>query len=525
MLKHAVLCLVMVTGLAACGGEDQSIAPVTSNATAPDPAPPASTPAPPAPAQDTAPTLTGVPPASVVAGTPYLFAPTAADADGTALTFSVTNMPQWAAFDTKTGELSGTPSTADVGVASAISVTVSDGQQTAAIGPFNITVLAPPSSSNPAPKNRPPVISGTPASSDVAGQAYSFSPTASDPDGNTLSFTIANKPVWATFSSTNGKLTGTPTTAQAKTYSSIVISVSDGTASASLPAFSIQVTAPAPANQAPKISGTPATTGTVGSAYSFQPTASDADGNKLTFAIQNKPSWAAFSTATGALTGTPTAAGTYASIGISVSDGTASVSLPAFTITVSAASGGSGSTNTPPTISGIPTTSITEGTAYSFTPTAADANHDTLTFSIQNKPSWAAFDTTSGKLSGTPGAADVATDANIVISVSDGKASVSLAAFSILVSAPAASTGSATVSWMPPTQNSDGSALTNLAGFIIYYGTNSASLGQSVQVAGTGLTSYTVSSLPSGTWYFAVAAYTSTGVQSDLSNTSSKTIP
>lgn len=520
MLKRAVLCFVMLTGLAACG-DDGTILPSTSSATGAAENPSVTPP-------DTAPTLTGVPTASVVAGTPYMFAPTADDPDGTALTFSIANMPQWAAFDTKTGELSGTPATADVGVDSAISITVSDGQQTASIGPFNITVIAPPAANDPPPPaNKPPVISGTPVKAVVAGQAYSFSPTASDPDGNTLSFTIANKPAWATFSSANGKLSGTPTTANVKTYSNIVISVSDGKATASLPAFSIQVTAPAAANQPPTISGTPGTTVTAGAAYSFQPTASDADGNKLTFSIQNKPSWAAFNTATGALTGTPgaTQTGAYASIGISVTDGTASASLPAFTITVTAPAGGSGSTNTPPTISGSPATTATEGSAYSFTPSAADANGDALTFSIQNKPSWATFSPSSGSLTGTPGTSDVGTDSNIVISVSDGKASTALAAFSIVVSMPAAATGTAIISWTPPTQNSDGSALTNLAGYIIYYGTSATNLSNTTQVPGTGLTSYTISSLASGTWYFAVAAYTSTGTQSDLSNTSSKTIP
>jgi hypothetical protein len=73
------------------------------------------------------------------------------------------------------------------------------------------------------------------------GSAYSFQPIASDPDGNALTFSIANKPVWATFSTSTGLLTGTPTLAQAGTTSSIVISVSDGALSASLAAFNLTV--------------------------------------------------------------------------------------------------------------------------------------------------------------------------------------------------------------------------------------------------------------------------------------------
>ena len=86
-----------------------------------------------------------------------------------------------------------------------------------------------------------PVISGTPATSVNFGSAYSFRPTASDPNGHSLTFSIANKPAWASFSTRTGVLAGTPTLAQAGTTHSIVISVSDGFLSASLAAFSLTV--------------------------------------------------------------------------------------------------------------------------------------------------------------------------------------------------------------------------------------------------------------------------------------------
>jgi hypothetical protein len=87
------------------------------------------------------------------------------------------------------------------------------------------------------------VISGTPATSVVAGNAYSFQPTATDVDGDPLSYSISGKPAWASFSSSTGRLSGTPGSGSVGTYGNIVISVSDGTASASLPAFNIQVQA------------------------------------------------------------------------------------------------------------------------------------------------------------------------------------------------------------------------------------------------------------------------------------------
>ena len=262
-----------------------------------------------------------------------------------------------------------------------------------------------------------------------------------------------------------------------------------------------------------------------GSAYDFTPTAVDADADALTFSIQNKPAWATFSAADGHLAGTPaaSAAGAYAGIVISVSDGKASVSLPAFSINVVAPAVVPPTPgNTAPTISGTPATSLSIGNAYSFTPKAADANGDPLTFSIQNKPAWAAFSTTTGALTGAPTASNVGSYANITISVSDGSATTSLAPFAITVVQSAS--GSASLSWTAPTTNSDGSALTNLAGYRIHYGTTTA-MTQILQVASPGITTYTLGNLSSGTWYFAMSAYAGTGAESTLSNTASKTIP
>jgi hypothetical protein len=98
-------------------------------------------------------------------------------------------------------------------------------------------------------------------------------------------------------------------------------------------------TAPSNMNQAPTISGTPATSTAAGTAYSFTPAASDADKDKVTFTIANKPAWATFDATTGALTGTPSDkdVGGSQPIEIAATDGKAVTSLPDFTITVAAA--------------------------------------------------------------------------------------------------------------------------------------------------------------------------------------------
>jgi hypothetical protein len=176
-----------------------------------------------------------------------------------------------------------------------------------------------------------------------------------------------------------------------------------------------------------------------------------------------------------------------------------------------------------PTISGSPTDTVVAGQSYSFVPTTTNPADGTLGYAISNKPTWATFNTVTGALTGTPSVADVGSYSNITISASNGSASASLAAFSINVTQPAA-TNSASLSWSPPTQNTNGSALTDLAGYTVYYGTSSTDMTQTIELTNPSLTSYVVSDLPSGTYYFSIVAYSSDGTQSTQSNLGSKTI-
>jgi hypothetical protein len=455
-----------------------------------------------------APVISGSPTTTVEVGGWYSFTPNASDPDHNRLRFSVSNKPSWAYFSSRSGSLIGRPRKA--GSWSNIVIRVSDGTTTVALPAFSVRAGSSTST------NTAPTISGSPSNSAAVNQAYSFQPAAADANGDALTFSVSNKPSWATLSSSTGRLNGTPTVAA--THSNVVITVSDGRASASLPAFAITVQAAA--NRAPVISGSPSKSVVAGQEYSFQPTASDADGNALGFSIHNRPSWATFSTTTGRLNGTPasSAAGTYSNIEINVSDGKASSALPAFTITVTA----SAPTNSLPVISGTAPASINAGSMYSFRPSASDADGDALTFSIANRPSWANFSTSTGQLSGTPDSANVGTYSNILISVSDGKSNVSLGAFSITVNQ--LSLGNATLSWQAPTQNTDGSTLSNLAGYRIYYGTSSAALTQTIQISNPGLNTYFIEGLSPATYYFAVKAYTASGAESTNSNVASKVI-
>jgi hypothetical protein len=183
---------------------------------------------------------------------------------------------------------------------------------------------------------------------------------------------------------------------------------------------------------------------------------------------------------------------------------------------------GSGGPNSAPTITGAPPSTAVPGLAYSFAPTASDPNGDLITFEIMNRPTWASFDASNGRLSGTPTQAQLGMYSNIVISASDGSARVRMPAFSINVSP--VGVGDATLSWVPPTLRSDGSALTNLAGYRIYYGNAPNSYSNIIDVTNVGLTTYFVENLASGTWYFHISAVDAAGIESSLTPAASKTI-
>lgn len=178
--------------------------------------------------------------------------------------------------------------------------------------------------------------------------------------------------------------------------------------------------------------------------------------------------------------------------------------------------------NTPPTISGAAPAGASVNQPYVFQPNAFDADGDELVFSIVNKPAWASFDAGSGRLSGTPSSAYSGLFADILISVTDGDAVASLAAFSIAVAGE--QNGSATLSWQPPSANTDGSPLMDLAGYVIRYGTSLEDLTEEISIANPGLTTYVVTGLDPGTWYFQVAAFNSAGMESAPSTTVSKTV-
>jgi hypothetical protein len=296
------------------------------------------------------PVISGAPGLQVETGQTYSFRPSATDADGDNLTFSITNQPSWANFNTSTGVLSGTPGTNAVGAHSNIVIAVSDGNEQSSLAPFTIRV----------------------SEAATEGGTFRFArSTYSVDEGDTVTLTVirnnssgrANLNVgtrgisarsrqdyngfnWRTINFQNGE---TRKTVRVSTLSDTITegnetfrvqlsAVSDGYSLTSPSASLVTIHDAADSNNTPVISGTPSQQVTAGEAYTFTPAASDADNDNLIFSVANLPNWARFNTANGALSGIPTDndTGQYSNIIITVSDGTDTASLRPFNLTVEA---------------------------------------------------------------------------------------------------------------------------------------------------------------------------------------------
>ena len=393
-------------------------------------------------------------------------------------------------------------------------------------------------------------ISGNPESRVEVGDLYRFTPSVSGLKKSKLKFSISGKPNWLSFDKSNGQLKGRPGNSAVGLHRNISVRVTDGRSSATLAPFSVEVVREGSSGNDDPGSGPdddpgdgsgggssssngPATTVQVGDRYRFKPRVSGFRNSRLRFEVRRKPAWARFDEDTGVLRGSPKSrdVGTYANIIVRATDGRKTSRIGPFSIEVIAEDGSDGTPdpggdpppgNSAPTISGTPPSAVLEGSSFEFTPTASDSDGDTLSFSVDGQPAWANFDRNSGRLLGTPRAKDVGVHGNIVITVTDGQSSASLGPFDISVNSRG--DASVTLQWTPPTRNTDGTRLRDLAAFRIDWGLAEDGFTNSVTVDNPGLARYVVENLSPGRYMFAVAAVNSSGVASERSNVSRRTV-
>jgi hypothetical protein len=169
----------------------------------------------------------------------------------------------------------------------------------------------------------------------------------------------------------------------------------------------------------------------------------------------------------------------------------------------------------PLSINGAPNRQALANQPYWFRPTANDPTGDTLKFGISNQPKWSTFNTTTGEVEGTPTSSDVGMYHGVTVTVTAG---TQLRAMAFDVEVVQVGTSSLTLSWTPPTQNEDGTPLTNLAGYRIRFGMQSGNYPSTINLTNPGLTSYVLSGLAAGTYYVVISAVNQNGVESPYSN-------
>jgi hypothetical protein len=169
------------------------------------------------------------------------------------------------------------------------------------------------------------------------------------------------------------------------------------------------------------------------------------------------------------------------------------------------------SANRPPSITGSPLNAVVANEPYEFRPLVNDADGDTLLFTATNLPPWATLNPATGAINGIPVESDLGAYEDIVVTVSDGHLTASLAPF--LISVNPEPQGSVTIAWDRPMAKVDGTPLDDLGGYRILYGRSQDDLDQSVLITNPDVNSYVFQSIPQGVWYFTVVGVSQGGLE------------
>jgi hypothetical protein len=239
-----------------------------------------------------------------------------ADSDSDSVTWSASALPSGLSINPTSGAITGTP---DTNQAVSTTVSIDDGYGGADSETFSFTIA-----------NTAPVLAAFGEQASTSGVAVSLSPSASDVNGDTLSWSATDLPSGLSIDPNSGAITGTPDTVAGYTT---IISVADGLGGTDSESVTWNVVA---GNSAPMVSPIADRVAIIDEAVSFTPTASDANGDTISYAASGLPAGLAINAGTGAITGTPSSLGTY-NVTITVADPDDAESSTAFVWTISEA--------------------------------------------------------------------------------------------------------------------------------------------------------------------------------------------
>ncbi len=340
---------------------------------------------------NSAPTVSAISNQSNAEGDSVSLQVSASDPELQTLTFSAAGLPSGLSINASTGLISGTidyaaAETSNGSYSSSVSAT--DAYGLSDTKSFTWTV------SN---TNRVPILNAINDQWNAEGAAVSLQVSASDPDGNTLTYSAANLPAGLSIDPATGLISGTIGFDAAETNGGIYtssVTATDGSAS-DTKTFTWTVT---DTNRAPTLSAIADRADAEGDVVSLQTSASDPDGDPLTYSAANLPAGLSIDPATGLISGTigfdaaETNGGNYTS-SVTATDGSAS-DTKTFTWTVT-------DTNRAPALSAIADQSNAEGDVVSLQTSASDPDGDTVTYSASNLPTGLSINSSTGQITGT----------------------------------------------------------------------------------------------------------------------------
>jgi len=333
---------------------------------------------------------------------------TATDPDGDGLIYSASNLPGDAVFDPTAKTFTWTPGYDQAGSYQNVLFIVTDDGTPPLSASEPITIAV-------GNVNRPPVLTPIGSRTVKEGEKIEIVITATDPDGDGLTYSTGNLPAGAGFDPNTQKFTWTPGYDQAGNYMDVLFTVTDN-GTPPLSASEAITIAVGNVNRPPVLNPIGDKTVNEGETLTFPITATDADNDPLTYSASNLPPGAGFDNQVFGWTPDYTQAGNYTGVRFEVSDGS-SIDFKIITITV-------GNINRPPKLDPIGDKTVNEGQKLDIVITATDPDGDGLTHSTSNLPTGATFDPITQKFNWTPGY-DQAGSYQVTFSVSDGELNAS----------------------------------------------------------------------------------------------------
>ena len=360
------------------------------------------------------PAFTSDPPTQATAGEQLVYVATAEDPDGDAVRFFLfeegEDCPQGMTINQVTGQLLYTPPASLLGsTVSCVLVAVDTN------GLANTQALAIQITDG-APANNAPRITSTPPELAIVGEQYTYSGQATDEDGDVLGWVMTSGPAGAVINSSTGVLTWTPVLEDVGTVS-FAVEVRDGRGGINRQQWDVVVREGDLNNQAPEITSNPPTSARVLAAFTYEPVATDADDDELTWRLLEAPAGARINAETGAVSWQPTPLFENREVvfQIEVSDGNDN-DRQRWTVRVDPQQSG----NNPPSITSSPSTQVFLGNDYTISLSASDPDGDPLSWRLVNAPEGTRL-TGAGALDWSPDLGDLGESYDFVVGVLDGR--------------------------------------------------------------------------------------------------------